>query len=271
MTSTTRRETIASGDELLIREWMQPDAPRGSVLIAHGIGEHSGRYEHVGDYLVSRGYAVSSFDQRGFGGSTGRRAYVEQFDHYLDDVADQLEHLPNPTILLGHSLGGLMALAYTLSPRPSPDLLVLSAPALDANVDPIRRGLAKVLGRFAPKVEIPNSIKGHQLSSDPTVGEAYFNDPLVHTKTTTRLGMEILRVMDETQARLSQLDVPTLVIHGSMDSVVSPAFSAPLAELPTVERVLLPGFAHECFNDVEKDKALATVADWLDAQTSSAA
>jgi alpha-beta hydrolase superfamily lysophospholipase len=149
--------------------------------------------------------------------------------------------------------------------------LVLSAPALDANIDPVRRGLAKVLGRFAPRVELPNRLTGDQLSSDPAVGEAYFSDPLVYTKTTTGLGKEILRVMDDTKARMAELDVPTLVIHGSMDSVVSPAFSAPLGELDIVDRVLLTGFAHECFNDVDKDKALATVADWLDAHTSSAA
>lgn len=268
MTSTTRRENVGD-EELVVREWPAPESPRGSVLIVHGIGEHSGRYEHVGDYLVARGYAVSGFDQRGCGGSTGRRAYVEDFEHYLDDVEHRFADLDAPRILLGHSLGGLVALNYALSARLRPDLLVLSAPAVDANVDPVRRGLARVLGRWAPTIPAPSGIKGHQLSSDPAVGEEYFADPLVYTKTTARLGLEILQAMEHAQANLHRLDVPTLVIHGSMDTVVSPAFSAPLGELEVVDRVLLTGFAHECFNEVEKERALATVADWLDRHTSS--
>ncbi len=261
----TTPATAADGTTIFRRTWDTAD-PKASMLIVHGLGEHSGRYDHAGAYFAGRGIATSAFDLRGFGQSEGHRAYVETFDRYLDDVEQQLAWAGRPgvpTVLLGHSLGGLIALSYAESDRSAPDLLVLSAPALAADVPVIKKVAAKLLSRVLPKLALPNDIEGEQLSRDPAVGEAYFADPLVHTKTTARLGAELFAAMDRAAARLDRLFVPAFVIHGGADTLVPPTASAPLANLANVQRRLFPQFRHECFNERDKEEALAAVADWV--------
>lgn len=272
MTSTTGTFTMADGTTRLTRQWAA-ESPWASMLLVHGLGEHSGRYEVTGADFAAAGITVHSFDQRGHG-ETERPGHVDAFDQFLDDVAEQLTVVRGdglPTVLLGHSLGGLIAFDYTVSDRHAPDLLVLSAPALAANVPGIKKLAAKLLSRILPTLAIPNEISGEQLSSDPAVGEAYFTDPLVYTKTTARLGAEIFAAMDWAQQSMDRLDVPTFVIHGTADTVVPPTASAPLADLPGVERRLLPGFRHESFNEVDRDQAVGAVVDWLRAKVQGAA
>ena len=216
---------------------------------------------------------TAAFDLRGFGESGGTRAFVNSFDEYLGDVEDRLTErrkLGLPVVLLGHSMGGLIALLYALSSRPQPDLLVLSSPLLAADVPAAKRAAAKVLSKILPKLALPNDLKGEQLSSDPAVGEAYFADPLVYTKTTARLGAEMLGSMDRASNAMEALSLPTLVLHGGADTIVPPASSAPIGELPNAERQLFPSFRHESFNEVDRSKAIRTVLDWINGQTDSA-
>ncbi len=236
------------------------------VLIVHGLGEHSGRYEHVGEHFAAAGLATRSFDLRGFGRSGGRRAYADSFEQYLGDLADQLAWAREPgapVVLLGHSLGGLIAARYLQGERPQPDAAVLSAPALVADVPAVKKAAARALSRVLPSLALPNDIAGDQLSSDPAVGEAYFADPLVYTKTTARLGAEILAAIDAANSRLDEIAVPLLVIHGGADTVVPPPASAPLAGLPNATRRLFPAFRHESFNERDKQEALDAVAGWI--------
>lgn len=265
--STTHYVNAADGTRLLLRSWLEPPDRRASLLLIHGLGEHSGRYEHVGAHFASAGLAVSALDLRGFGGSGGRRAFVASFAEYLEDLELPVEEMlgsPQPTILYGHSLGGLVALTYALWGRRAPDLLVLSAPTLDAAVPGWKRVAARVLGRLAPAAALPNDISGDQLSSDPAVGEAYFADPLVVTRTTARLGAEWLKAMAKARAALAHLTVPTLVIHGSDDTLVPPTISEALAAVPGVHRVVLSGLRHECHNEESGAAALAEVGAWID-------
>lgn len=262
----TLETTFDDGTRCLTRHWPAAD-PWCRLVLVHGLGEHSGRYNHVGEHLSAAGIDAWSFDLRGFGESGGRRAYVDDFGRYLDDVAQRLDASGSgPRVLLGHSLGGLIALSYVLSDRPAPDILALSAPALNADVPRWQRLLAPLLGRVLPKLGIPNAIRGEQLSSDPAVGEAYFADSLVVTKTTARLGAEIFAAMKRTRARVHELAIPTLVIHGSDDTLVPARFSEPLATLPNVTRILFEGFRHESFNEVEGERALETMEEWLQDQ-----
>jgi alpha-beta hydrolase superfamily lysophospholipase len=232
------------------------------------LGEHSGRYEHVGDLLAGRGYEVTALDLRGHGASGGDRVDLESFSEYLDDVELLLGKLPGdlPVVMYGHSMGGLIAASYGMSKRPQPDLLVLSAPALAAEVPAPLRIASKVLSRVRPGMRIQNSIKGEQLSRDPAVGEKYFTDPLVETKATARFGSVFLRQMDAIRDDYDRLARPTLVIHGSEDPLVPPHASAPLAAIAGVERKLFAGLRHEIHNEPEQEEVLGFVADWLDAQ-----
>lgn len=243
------------------------------MLLVHGIGEHSGRYEHVGEAFADAGIDVLAHDKRGFGLTEGRRAFVRSFDEYLDDVEELLAERRSagvPVVLLGHSLGGLTATAYLVSDRPQPDLAVLSAPALDAVAPAWQKQLAPVLGRAAPKLHIKADFDGSVLSRDPDVQHAYEHDPLRVDGSTAALGNAILGAMTETSERLDRLRVPTYVLHGGADELVPPSASEPLGFLPGVTRRVWDGLRHECLNEPEHPEVIAEIVAWLDARLGEA-
>ena len=267
--STTETATTHDGLEQLRRRW-QPTVPaRVAMLIVHGIGEHSGRYEHVGAEFAAAGFDVLAFDQRGFGLTGGRRAYVADFDEFLADVDELLAErrtLGVPVVLLGHSLGGLVVAAYLVSGRPQPDLAVLSAPALDAELPTWQRFAAPTLGTIIPRLKIPADFDGSVLSRDEAVQVAYETDPLRVPASTARLGRETLRAMKDVQLTLDRLRLPTYVLHGSDDTLVPPEASEPLAQLPNVTRRVWDGLRHECMNEPEHAEVIGEVVAWIDAQ-----
>ena len=252
---------------LLVRHW-SCESPRAHVVIVHGIGEHSGRWERTGSYLAEHSLAVTGWDHRGHGASGGDRVDIDSFEEYLDDLELVLRQIAGdgPTVVYGHSMGGLIATSYGMSDRPQPDLYVLSAPALSANVPVVLRGAVKALGRLRPNMRLANSITGDQLSGDPVVGEKYFADPLVETKPTLRFGNAFFNQMEAIRDRYELLTLPALVIHGANDDLVPPQASAPLAALDNVTRKLFPGMRHEIHNETDWHEVLDYVIAWIDAQ-----
>ncbi len=244
-----------------------------ALLLVHGIGEHSGRYEQVGMALSDAGIDVLAYDQRGFGQSGGRRAFVTTFDDYVDDLIEMLEarrSLGVPVVVLGHSLGGLIVARALSSGRVHPDLAVLSAPALAAEIPGWQRVLAPVLGRGLPKLFVPAKLDGELLSRDPEVQRRYVDDPLVIAGATAGLGQEILRTMEETSAAIDRISVPTYVLHGEADRLVPLRASDGLAALPNVERRVWKGLRHECFNEPEHKAVIAEMIEWILASVAQA-
>ena len=242
MASTKGEFTVRDGIVLRTRTW-PTEAPKGRVVIVHGLAEHSGRWEHVGDFLAARGYEVHAYDWRGHGESEGHRGHADTFEHMVDDLEEILESLPFdlPRYVYGHSMGGLISATYAVSDRAQPAGFVLSAPALAADLPAPLRLAAKVLPRFAPKLRLKSPIEGSHLSRDPTVAEKYFADPLLQLANTAQFGNEALQTMDATTAHLDRIRVPVLVVHGAEDELIAPAASAPLAAVPTVRRRLFAG------------------------------
>jgi alpha-beta hydrolase superfamily lysophospholipase len=272
-TSTTETVTAHDGTELLVRRWAATGEPWASLIVVHGIAEHSGRYEHVGGWLSDAGIDVSAYDQRGFGASAGRRAWLDRWSRNHDDLQERLASTRaiaagRPVFVYGHSLGGLIALGYAVAnpPRPQPDGYVLSAPATASEIPVWKQALARILGRIAPGIAIPNAFDGGLLSSDPKVGRAYQADPLNQHTTTTRFGLEAIREQARVQDAMARLTVPTLVIHGESDRLVSPSASAPLAELPGVTRRTYPKLRHEMHNEPEGHDVIDDVIAWLRAE-----
>lgn len=268
MTSVATAETTPSGVHEVVRRWTPAREPRAEIVLCHGLAEHSGRYERAGEVLAAAGFAVTAYDQIGFGGSGGARAWVDSWSDVLDQVQRHIEEAKatgRPTVLLGHSNGGLFALEYALAERPAPDLLVLSAPALDGGAAWQRIG-AEVLDRVGPKVMVPNNLKGSQLSRDPAVGEDYFSDPLNQHSTTGRYAAELFRAMKRVGAVVDRLAIPTFVIHGAADTIVRPESTAVLGEVPAVERRLYPAIRHELFNEPEGPEIVGDVVEWIDRQ-----
>lgn len=249
----------------LIRTWTPKETPKAEIVLVHGIAEHSGRYERTGGLLAEAGFSVTAADLVGCGATGGRRADIHDWAHLLDQVealVSDVRKSGREVVLLGHSMGGLIALEYALSERPRPDLLVLSAPALKGGARWQRR-IAPFLAKIAPTLPIPNKVKGEQLSRDPAIGEAYFADPLVHPSSTPRFGSKLFAAMDRTRSAMSRLDIPALVLHGGMDSIVRPTVTVELGSQPVVERRVYPALRHELFNEPEGPKVIAEVAEWI--------
>ena len=252
-----------------LRRYWPAASPRATVLLIHGIAEHSGRYEHVGRFLSDHGFDVVAIDLRGFGQSGGRRAHVNLFDDFFDDVEDQMAEvrkLGAPVVLLGHSMGGLISLSYALSDRPGPDLLALSAPALGANIPAPLRALTPLQARIAPRLRVPSPVRGDMLSTDPAVGEAYMSDPLVVRVATPALGRALISQMQWANANVDRLAVPTLVMHGADDTLVPARSTRPLSDIAVVTRRTYPALRHEIFNEPAQLAILQDLADWLNAK-----
>jgi alpha-beta hydrolase superfamily lysophospholipase len=267
MTTISNR---ARGPDLLVRHWPAGRNAFASLLIVHGLGEHSGRYEHVGARLAADGVHVHAYDQRGFGGSGGRRAYVDTWEDIFDDVEERLAAARTaapdlPVALYGHSLGGLIALSYVLLDRPKPDFLVLSAPGLEDRLPTWKRQLARALDRVAPRLLVNNGIPEDALAADPRPDFVYTEDPLMENRTTVRFGA--LGFANQASARhtieaLEHLPLPTLVIHGADDPIVPITASALLERFPEVRRIVYPGLRHEVHNETDS-RALEDILAWL--------
>lgn len=257
--------TARDGTPLLLRRWAA-DPAWASVLLVHGLAEHSGRYERAGSLLAAAGLDVQAFDLRGYGESGGLRAHVERWSVYLDDVADRLAAVRiegRPTVLFGHSMGALVCLTYAVSDRPAPDALVLSTPPLDARLPPVPRTAVPLLSAVLPRLRLSNPITGDQLSSDPSVGERYFADPLLEPRSTARLAAEALGAMRTGRDGLRRLTVPTYVTHGEADTIVPVDASEPLAHVPGVERHTYPVLRHETLNEPQGPQVVAGIVAWL--------
>lgn len=269
MAESEATHTTRDNLKLFTRTWISTDRPERGMLIVHGLAEHSGRWGHVARFFADLGYSVTAFDLRGHGQSEGIRGHVGSFNDYLDDIQGIVEsglvRTDLPWVMYGHSLGGLISTGYLAEKRPHPDAAVLSAPALDAHVPTALRIAAQILGRVAPEFAINNPIDGEQLAGDEAVAEAYFADPLVYTKATARLGLEVFRKQDRILSEIESINTPTLVIHGAADTLAPPFASAPLASVASVERKVYPGLHHEMHNEPEWDQVLSEVGAWLDA------
>jgi len=266
MTSSVRSSPHPLIGTELVREWLPGKEPRANIVLVHGLAEHSGRYERTASLLADAGFHVRSFDLMGAGGSGGRRWHVDDWNQYHDHVEGHVVWALDqggPVVLMGHSLGGAICLGYLLGDRPQPHLAVLSAPAL-AGGEGWQKTLIPIVGGIAPKVALPNPVKGEHLSRDPAVAEAYFADPLVVTKATLGFGAQAIAEMERLNAELDQLDIPTLVIHGGEDRLVPTACTEPLGRVSCVDRKVYEGLRHETLNEPEGPEVVADIVAWLD-------
>jgi len=273
VSSLTDHGTTRDGLVQMRRRWQPAGDARAAVLLLHGIAEHGGRYEHVGRRLADAGFDVVAVDHRGCGRSGGRRGHVDRWSQFTDDVEDQLAQIRElglPTVLLGHSMGGLMATRYCVdTDRPQPDLLVLSAPALEAEIATHLRLAAPVLSRIAPTLVVREDGDPSFLSRDPKVGEVFYADPYRVPYPTARLGHELVTAMQEARAGVASITLPLLVVHGTDDRLVPASASDIFETLPNAERILYEGLRHEVFNEAEGLEIVDAVIAWINPRLSS--
>jgi alpha-beta hydrolase superfamily lysophospholipase len=263
-----------AGVNIQWKAWLPDTDPVGVIVVAHGFGEHIDRYMNLVNAAVPRGYAVYGPDHRGHGRSGGERALIDKHDYLLDDL-DRVfarvarDHPGLPVFLLGHSMGGNIALASALRNQERLRGLVLSGPAVTtAGVSKILQIVAAVLGRVVPKLGV-QQLSSAGVSRDPAVVAAYDADPLVfHGKMPAGTGAALLKTSKGFPARLPELKVPLLVVHGSADSIVSVESGRTAHALAgSTDKTLkiYDGLFHEVFNEPEHATVLADVLDWIDA------
>jgi alpha-beta hydrolase superfamily lysophospholipase len=267
MPSVTGRANTADGVALLTRHW-EADDPWAALLLVHGLGEHSGRYEHVGDHFAAAGLDTYAYDHRGNGGSDGPRGDIDRWSRYQDDLEERLGAVREaagglPVVVYAHSMGGLLAAGYLLSDRPRPDMTVLSAPGLASTLAWWKIAFAPILGRLVPTLRIPQGVRVETLSRDPEVGRRLRADPLNVTASTTRFGAEAVREQARVRAGARSIGGPTLVIHGLDDGLVPAAASEAFEGAPGVERRTYPGLRHEMHNEPEWPDVLDDVVAWI--------
>jgi acylglycerol lipase len=263
------------GLKIYWQTWLPKGAPRAIVTISHGGAEHSGRYAWTAGQLTEGGYAVYAIDHRGHGRSGGPRAYVDRVDnavtdlHTLSDVARD-RHPGLPVILLGHSMGGLIALSYALRYQSELSGLALSAPLAVLEANPVARVAVRTLSAVAPRLPI-YKIDGTTVSRDPDVVRAYDDDPLNHRgMLPARTVGEIAATVATNAPRLPELRLPILTVYGSGDRLVDNAGSKLVDERSGSDDSTLiayDGLYHEVLNEPERDRVIADVASWIDART----
>jgi len=267
--------TASDGENIALHDWPLPHgaASRGVVVLVHGLGEHAGRYEELAARLNDWGYAVRGYDQYGHGESSGPRGGLPAPARLIDDLADVLESTrqrfgaDRPLIVLGHSLGGLVAASLVARNGAGVDALVLSSPAFDAGLGGVRKFLLATLPRVAPNLAVGNGVDPRFLSHDPDVVAAYRADPLVHDRISVRLGAFIADEGPQVLRCAGRWKVPTLLLYAGADGLVDPAGSRAFAAAAPPEVVDAHCFGplyHELFNEPDSGPVFERLRQWLD-------
>ncbi|HEY8050966.1 MAG TPA: lysophospholipase [Ramlibacter sp.] len=274
--STLSTFTASDGDNLAMQDWPLPDGlpVRGTVVIVHGLGEHAGRYEHVARRLNQWGFAVRGYDHYGHGDSGGQRGGLPVESRLVDDLGDVVQSTRQrmdpglPLIVLGHSMGGLVAACLAAIGHVRIDGMILSSPALNAGLSPLQKLLVATLPRFVPNLKVGNGLNPHHLSHDPAVVAAYQADPRVHDRISARLARFILDAGPTVIAHAPRWSVPTLLMYAGGDRLLNPAGSRAFAEAAPQQVVTsrcFDGAYHEIFNEPDNDAVFATMHRWLNA------
>lgn len=266
--------SAGAGATLYCQSWLPEHAPKAVIILAHGYDEHSGRYGYFAEHCVKNGFAVHALDHWGHGKSDGKNGFVPAFSVYHDGLDALIDHIPAeqktlPFILVGHSLGGLIAATYLLKNQSRFAAAVLSGPAIKAGEEPssFMKGVSRFLSKVAPEMGVLG-LDASGISRDGEVVADYLADPLVSGhKISARLAAEMMVNMELVQSQAAKITIPILLLHGEKDNLTSPEGSVFLHErVGSHEKTLkiYPGLFHEIFNEPEKDAVLTDMTDWIE-------
>ena len=253
--------------------WLPEKTPKAVLLVVHGLAEHGGRYKNLVNYFVPKGYAVYALDHRGHGKSDGVRCYVDRFSDYLADLKTffnmvRKENKGAKIFLVGHSMGGTIAVPYAIEHQQELAGVITSAPSLVASstVSPALLAIASVISALLPKMGV-TVLDASTISRDKAVVDAYVNDPLVFRgKIPARTGAELANMWKTLPEKMPEIKLPILIMQGTDDRLANPASSKLLYErVGSKDKTLklYDGFYHEIFNEPEHKRVMADVEAWL--------
>jgi alpha-beta hydrolase superfamily lysophospholipase len=266
----------SDGVKIFYRHY-EAESERARLVIAHGLGEHSGRYANVVAHLLPKGISIWLADHRGHGQSEGRRGHVLNFMQYLTDLQSVIkltrDGLPGDRkcFLLGHSMGGLIALYYAQRYPELIDGVLASSPALGMviEVPAAKKILGSVMSYLWPGLTLGNELDAAKISHDQTVVSAYQNDPLVHDRVSTRLFTELMAAMETVTRQVSTLRVPVLMQVAGDDHLVNARTAEQFFEklqVPDKTLHVYEGLYHEIYNEPQpqREKVLNDLENWLE-------
>ena len=263
------------GLEMYAQSWEPEGVPKAVVCLVHGLGEHSGRYAHVGKAFSDADFVLAAFDLRGHGKSGGPRGHTPSFDAFMDDIEafqKQLdERFPGlPRFLYGHSLGGILVLNYVLRRKPDFVGVISTAAGLRTSLEEQKAkvAMARVLGTLIPGVAISSGLDPATISRNQEVVDKYVNDPLVHDKMSLGFGKLMLSVLPWTFEHAHEFSLPLLIMHGTDDKLGYPRGSEEFASLVKQDCTvkLWDGLYHELHNEPEQNEVLAFMIEWMNGQ-----
>ncbi len=254
------------GTALLALHWATRTSPRGHALLIHGLGEHPARHAEICALLAERGVETVAAGLRGHGRSAGCRAFVAHWDEYFEDLEAAAGTLASVDLLLGHSMGGLLALGF-LERLPGVRALSLSAPLIQAHFRPPRwkTALGRILSRIWPSCSMPSGLPPEQLCADPAVVAAYLSDPLVHDRVTPRWFTEMNRELLRIQTLPERCETPLRLELGAEDRLISNEAARAFAQRWSgpVEVIEWPRCRHEPHHEATAPEILRDRVDWL--------
>jgi alpha-beta hydrolase superfamily lysophospholipase len=274
-TTRTERSFDGVGGVRIVYDVWTPDTdPRGVVVLAHGLGEHARRYDHVAQRLGESGLITYALDHRGHGRSGGKRVYLRDISEYTDDFHTLVgiaagEHPGLKLVVLGHSMGGGIVFTYGVEHPDDYTAMVLSGPVVATQdaVSPVKMFVAKMLGKIAPGLPV-EELPADAVSRDPEVVAAYIADPLVHHgKIPAGIARALLGIGETMPQRAGTLTAPLLVVHGEQDKLVPADGSRQLVECvgsTDVHLKVYPELYHEVFNEPERALVLDDVVSWIE-------
>jgi len=245
---------------------------KGHVVLCHGANEHVGRYGHVIEAFNKAGFSVTGLDLRGHGKSGGKRCHVLQWEHYSEDIRTVTQSIGEPIFILGHSMGGLVILEALRSGINGVEIkgVMTSNPLLGLAFTPpkIKTAFAKMLSTVVPGLLMGNEVNADHLSHDQEMNAAYLADPLVSRKLSPRWFTEMLNAVKRVHEHAESYTMPLLMMQGTADPITSAPIAKAFFDQYGGPKTLQAhtDLYHEIFNELERDKVIADMIDWLNSQ-----
>ncbi|MFB6263474.1 MAG: lysophospholipase [Bradymonadaceae bacterium] len=264
------------GEELFCQSWAPRDprsTPRAVVCLMHGYGEHSSRYGHVGSALARLGYRIAAIDARGHGRSTGERAYIDSYQHYVDDYQQLFDWAAarwstDRIFGLAHSNGGLIALRHAQTHPDTADGYALTSPmcGFADDIPPLKALSGRLLSRIWPSFSMATEVDPSTLTHDEAVVDAYEQDPLVLQSATARWFTEALAAQRAALASADRLEQSFLFLVAGDDALTAPEASRSLFDAMAAtdrEFELYPDLYHELLNETEWQTIVRRIHEWF--------
>jgi alpha-beta hydrolase superfamily lysophospholipase len=268
-------ETLTMSDDIAlhVQRWVSETPPVATFVIVHGLAEYGGRYSDFAHRISTIGFQTVAMDLRGHGKSPGKRAYVFDIHQFVNDVARLVDKVKSespqlPVFLFGQSMGGAIAALYAVQHQQKIAGLILFSAALKIhdNFSPILQKLSGFIAAVMPTLPTLK-LDSNLISRDPTVVQAYANDPLVyHGGTLAKTGAEIIKATREIQQHAGQLRLPLYIAHGTGDKITDPEGSRIIYErAASTDKTLklYPNLYHELHNEPEKEQVFSDLLAWL--------